>query len=139
MKNSANQPSARYEAANSTAQQGALEVGEFSHAAHTAAVTPFPARPAAPIPAHGAMPDHAAHDQGGASFTPMQPRKLLIAAIVAAVLGGVAWLATRDSGAQPPAVAGPAVSSAPIELAAIDVSIVEPRVLARVLPLSGSI
>jgi membrane fusion protein (multidrug efflux system) len=69
----------------------------------------------------------------------MQPKKLLIAAIVAAVLGGVAWLATRDTGANVPAVAGPAVSSAPIELAAIDVSTVEPRVLARVLPLSGSI
>ena len=139
MKNSANQPSTRYDAANSTAQQGAFEVGESSHAGHTAAVTPFPARPAAPISAHGAVPDHAAHDQGGASFTPMQPKKLLIAAIVAAVLGGVAWLATRDTGANVPAVAGPAVSSAPIELAAIDVSSVEPRVLARVLPLSGSI
>jgi membrane fusion protein, multidrug efflux system len=58
---------------------------------------------------------------------------------VAAVLGGVAWLATRDSGANTPAAAAPAVSSAPIELAAVDVSTVEPRVLARVLPLSGSI
>lgn len=69
----------------------------------------------------------------------MRPKKLLIAAIVIAVLGGVAWVATRDSGAKPPAAAGPAVNSAPIELAAVDVSTVEPRVLSRVLPLSGSI
>jgi len=69
----------------------------------------------------------------------MQPKKLLIAAIVVAVLGGVAWVATRDSGAAPPAAAGPAVNSAPIELAAVDVSNVEPRILSRVLPLSGSI
>jgi membrane fusion protein (multidrug efflux system) len=69
----------------------------------------------------------------------MQPKKLLIAAIVIAVLGGVAWFATRDTGAKPPAAAGPAVNSAPIELAAVDVSSVEPRTLSRVLPLSGSI
>jgi RND family efflux transporter MFP subunit len=117
MKNSANQPSARYDAA----------------------VTPFPARPAATIPTPDAVPEHAAQDQGGASFTPMQPKKLLIAAIVIAVLGGVAWFATRDTGAKAPTTAGPAVNSAPIELAAVDVSSVEPRVLARVLPLSGSI
>jgi membrane fusion protein (multidrug efflux system) len=117
MKNTANQPSTRYDAA----------------------VTPFPARPAATISSHGAVPEHTTHDEGGASFTPMQPKKLLIAAIVIAVLGGVAWVANRDAGAKPPAAAGPAVSSAPIELAAVDVSTVEPRTLSRVLPLSGSI
>lgn len=133
MKNSANQ--------QPMAQQGALEAGEVnsSHAAHSAAVTQFPARPAATISAHGAIPEHAARDQGGASFTPMQPKKLLIVAVVVAVLGGVAWVATRDTAAQPPAAAGPAVNSAPIELAAVDVSTVEPRILSRVLPLSGSI
>lgn len=130
MKNTANQPSARYDAdaAESSAHQG-----------HSAAVTQFPARPAATISTHDVMPEHAAHDQGGVSFTPMQPKKLLIAAIVVAVLGGVAWVATRDSGTAPPAAAGPAVNSAPIELASVDVSTVEPRILSRVLPLSGSI
>jgi membrane fusion protein, multidrug efflux system len=122
MKNTANQTSVRHDAET-----------------HSAAVTPFPARPAATISAHDAIPEHVAHDQGGASFTPMQPKKLLIAAIVIAVLGGVAWVATRDAGAKPPAAAGPAVNSAPIELAAVDVSSVEPRTLSRVLPLSGSI
>src|SRR5215207_2814599 len=90
MKNSANQPSTRYAA--DPAQQGALEVGDNGHAlretVHSAAVTPFPARPAPTISAHEALPEHAAHDQGGASFTPMRPRTLLIAAIVIAVLGG---------------------------------------------------
>jgi RND family efflux transporter MFP subunit len=140
MKNSANQPSTRYDAAEPAAQQGALEAGEFgtSHAGHTAAVTPFPARAATTVSASAAVAEHVAHDQDGASFTPMQPKKLLIAALVIAVLGGVAWVATRDSGAKAP-VAGPAVNSAPIELAAVDVSTVEPRVLSRVLPLSGSI
>jgi membrane fusion protein, multidrug efflux system len=145
MKNSANQPSTRYDAAEPAAQQGAPGVEEFAHghalreASHNAAVTPFPARPATTLSAHGAMPEHANQDQGGASFTPMQPRKLLIAAIVIAVLGGLAWFATRDTGAKPPAAAGPAVNSGPIELATVDVSTVEPRILSRVLPLSGSI
>jgi RND family efflux transporter MFP subunit len=145
MKNSANQNSPRHDV-QPAAHQGALEVGDFAsnHAAreasHSAAVTQFPARPASTIPAHGPVPEHAAQDQGGASFTPMQPKKLLIAAVVIAVLGSVAWLATRDTGATPPPAAGPAAASTgPIELAAVDVSTVEPRILSRVLPLSGSI
>ena len=69
----------------------------------------------------------------------MQPKTLLIAALVIAALGGVAWFATHDAGGKPAEVAGPAANSAPIELAAVDVSTVEPRILSRVLPLSGSI
>jgi len=49
----------------------------------------------------------------------------------------VAWYATRDAGSPPAAVAGASV--APLELAAMDVAVVEPRVLTRLLPLSGSI
>ena len=86
MKNTANQTSTRYDA-EPAPQQGPLEVGDFAgnhglrDANHSAAVTQFPPRPASTISAHGAMPEHA-QDQGGASFTPMHPKKLLIAAIV---------------------------------------------------------
>jgi membrane fusion protein (multidrug efflux system) len=77
------------------------------------------------------------HDQGGASFTPIKPVKLLIAAVAIALVGVVAWVATREPNA--PAAAAPALSSAPVELAAVDVTTVESRVLSRALPLSGSI
>lgn len=145
MKNSANQSSARYDAAEPAAQPGVGEVGEVgSHgsreAAHSAAVKPFPTRPAHMIPAQEAIHEPVAHDhdQGGAAFTPMRPMKLLIVAVAVALVAAVTWFVTRDNGGKP-AAAAPAVSTAPIELASVDVSTVEPRILSRVLPLSGSI
>lgn len=126
MKSSANQPSARYETG--------------------AAVTPFPTRPAESR--HGALHEVAPATEGtadghvdaadrGGSFTRIEPMKAMIAVAVIAVLGVGAWVATRSPSA--PAAAAPAPSAAPIELASVDVATVEPRVLARSLPLSGSI
>lgn len=144
MKKSANQPSARYDAPDSTQPgPGALDIGEFGtgHALRESghgAVTPFPARPAASVvQAQEAIHEHPAQDQG-ATFTPMKPKNLLIAAVAIAVIGGVAWFAMRDKGGSP-AMAAPAANAVPIELAAVDVSTVQPRVLSRVLAMSGSI
>lgn len=121
MKNSANQPSPRHDASESS-------------------VTPFPARAASVAHAHEAVDEHTAHahDQGGASFTPIKPKNLLVAALAIAVIAGVAWFATSKP-ATPPSAAGPALNAGPIELAAVDVSNAEPRILSRVLPLSGTI
>lgn len=59
-----------------------------------------------------------------------------ILALLAVIAGVIAWIAMRDPAAQtPPATA----EVAPLELAAVDVVAVEPRVLSRLLPLSGSI
>lgn len=62
--------------------------------------------------------------------------KLLIVAVLIAVVATVAWVATRKPAAP---TAATVLSTAPIELAAVDVATVEPRVLSRELPLSGSI
>jgi membrane fusion protein, multidrug efflux system len=65
------------------------------------------------------------------------PMKAIVAALlVAIVVGVVAWVALKDPAAKPGAAAA---DTAPIELAAVDVASVEPRVLSRALPLSGSI
>ena len=144
MKNSANQPSARYDAPAAaqpeTQSQGALEPGEFGQgpASHSAAVKAFPSRSAAAVPAQEAVHEHPTHDQGSPSFTPMKPKALAIAAVVIAAIGAIAWFATREPVGGPSA-GSPAASNGPIELAAVDVSTVEPRILSRVLPLSGSI
>lgn len=141
MKSSANQPSARYDATERTEPQ-ASDVGDVStrEAAHTAAVTPFPARPAEyrqAAPIQGTTQEGATHEpDSGVAFTPIQPMKLLIVAAAVVAVGVVAWVATRNPA--PPAAAA-VVNSAPVELAAVDVATVEPRVLSRALPLSGSI
>ncbi|WP_161828886.1 efflux RND transporter periplasmic adaptor subunit [Steroidobacter agaridevorans] len=121
MNSSANQSSMRYEAG--------------------AAVTPFPTRPAesrqiheaAPAVTEGAADEH----QGGGSFTRIDPMKALIAVAVIAALGLGTWALTRNPST--PAVAAPAAAAAPVELAAVDISTVESRVISRALPLSGSI
>lgn len=107
---------------------------------HTAAVTPFPGRNAEFR--HPGVEREAihGHDQGaelqhGASFTRIEPMKLLIVAVLIAVVGVVAWVATR----KPAEPAATVLNTSPIELAAVDVATVEPRVLSRALPLSGSI
>lgn len=64
------------------------------------------------------------------------PMKAGIIALLAIVAAVIAWMVMRDPAA-PGAVASPA-AMAPLELAAVDVYAVAPRVLARSLPLSGS-
>jgi RND family efflux transporter MFP subunit len=145
MTTSANQPSARYAASGGTEPQGtAVDHGTLPtrEAGHTAAVTPFPSRAAdirqLAAAEQGHTDEHrSGSDAGGASFTPISPMKTAIIAAVIAALGAVAWFATRGpEAAAPPAAA---VNSTPVELAAVDVATIEQRVLARALPLSGSI
>ncbi|GFE78885.1 RND transporter [Steroidobacter agaridevorans] len=106
-----------------------------------AAVTPFPTRPAESRQIHEAAPgvtEGAADEhQGGGSFTRIDPMKALIAVAVIAALGLGTWALTRNPST--PAVAAPAAAAAPVELAAVDISTVESRVISRALPLSGSI
>lgn len=86
---------------------------------HTAALDPAAAAP--PLPA---------------STGEKSPRRIWILLLLAVVVGVVAWIALRNPAAQAP-VAAPA--AAPLELAAVDVGAVQPRVLSRLLPLSGTI
>lgn len=146
MKNSANQPSARYQddarVEPDDANQGDIAVREN----HSAEVTPFPARSTelryaaveeqALVRSEAAADGRAVKQDEGGAFTRIDPMKagIVLAVIVAA--GLVAWFAMR--GPATPVIAAP-IDAAPVELAAVDVAIVEPRVLFRALPLSGSI
>lgn len=60
--------------------------------------------------------------------------KWAVAAIV--IVGVIAWLTLRNPSAP---AAAPNTAAGPIELAAVDLATVEPRVLTRMLPLSGTI
>lgn len=62
--------------------------------------------------------------------------KVWVIALLAAAVAVIVWMVMRDPAAPGP-MATPAVV-APLELAAVDVFAVEPRVLSRSLPLSGS-
>ena len=74
---------------------------------------------------------HSTHEQ---ERRPMWTWGLVLAAIVAGV---IAWMVLRQPAA--PAAAEGTTTQAPLELAAVDVVAVEPRVLTRMLPLSGTI
>jgi len=63
--------------------------------------------------------------------------KIILVAIAALIVAGVVWAVMRDLA--PAAADGTQTPVAPLELAAVDVARAEPRVLTRVLPLSGSI
>jgi membrane fusion protein, multidrug efflux system len=64
--------------------------------------------------------------------------KVGLFALLALIAAGVVWAVMREDG---PAAGSPGAEEpvAPLELAAVDVAIVEPRILTRVIPLSGSI
>ncbi len=66
-----------------------------------------------------------------------QRLKIILVAIAALIVAGVVWAVMRDPA--PAAADGTQTPVAPLELAAVDVARAEPRVLTRVLPLSGSI
>lgn len=96
-----------------------------SNAPSIAWIAPFPAaHPADP----GASETNAAREKG--------PMKVWVIALLAAAVAVIVWMVMRDPAAPGP-MATPAVV-APLELAAVDVFAVEPRVLSRSLPLSGS-
>lgn len=106
----------------------------------SAAVTPFPTRPVELRPAAPSEQTSGATiatPDPGSAFVQIKPMKALIAVAVLAALGTIAWVATREP--VTPVVAGVAINAAPVELASVDVVAVEPRVLSRRLPLSGSI
>ncbi len=76
----------------------------------------------------------------GSMGTEKKPMKvwILLAAIAVLVAG---WFFVRNQQATPAADmpgGAPAVAAGPLELAAVDVAVVQPRVLSRSLPLSGS-
>ena len=116
-------------------QQSALEAvppAESVDPAPTSSVTRIGAIPAQAI-------DSAVESQllqPPAGDREKRPMRAWILALLAVIAGVVAWIAMRDPAAQAP-LATPEV--APLELAAVDVVPVEPRVLSRRLPLSGSI
>jgi membrane fusion protein (multidrug efflux system) len=62
--------------------------------------------------------------------------KALLIALLVLVAAGVVWAVMRDPAAPNGAAAPPPVP--PLELAAVDVAVVQPRVLTRILSLSGS-
>lgn len=94
-----------------------------------ASVTPFPR-----------SADTGADAGSGAQAEPsparVWPVKALIAALAAAIVGTIVWMAMRA-----PAVVAPtaAANTLPLELAAVDVATVALQTLSRSLPLSGSI
>ena len=137
MKNTANQSSARYDAEPLPEPQVAADFGDFSARDAGQTVMPFPQRSAefrqVPSSASG---QEATHEADGASFKPIKPMKLLLIIAALAAVGAVAMVATRKPTTPPPTAA---ISNSPIELASVDVTTVEPRVLPRSLPLSGSI
>lgn len=94
-----------------------------------ATITP-PITRIAPLPAHPADSDvsGAVREKG--------PMRVWVIALLAAVVAVIVWMVMRDP-ATPNPLTTP-VAIAPLELAAVDVFAVQPRVLSRSLPLSGS-
>jgi membrane fusion protein (multidrug efflux system) len=121
---SANPPSARSETSRPTGSADDMP---------TAQIRPFPVR--------SAHTDRLSVGEGstlqnpGMSWLRKPPvvGALVGVAVIAAAV--VTWVVVRD----PPSVAGAAAPTAAIELAAVDLTTVEPKVLSRALPLSGSL
>lgn len=90
----------------------------------------------ATFPARNATAESVSYTQS--SGTTKRTMKLGIFALLALIAAGVVWAVMRDSAPAP----GNGAANAPppvLELAAVDVALVEPRVLSRLIPLSGSI
>lgn len=123
--------------ANSTRPGSAHQVDQ-EHSGRDGSVAPAPGARVTPFPGRHADVDRGSHPQteSPADSTGNWPMKALITALLAVVAAVIAWMIMRDPTA-PPAVASAA--SAPIELAAVDVAVVEAKVLSRSLPLSGSL
>ncbi len=98
-------------------------------------LNPSAARVAAFPSRSGPADAHISADAG--TERPSRKIKLLLFAVVALIVAGVVWAVMRD----PAAPADPAANAPqpPLELAAVDVATAEPRVLMRLIPLSGSL
>ena len=90
--------------------------------------------------AHADVPAHAGDTSPALDSGVIEPgrsrKPWIIAAVVLAVLAGV-WFMNRGPAGAPADPNAPA-AAVPLELAAVDVSLVQERVLSRSLPLSGS-
>jgi membrane fusion protein (multidrug efflux system) len=111
---------------NSSDSEPAFDV--TSTESRTGSVRSFPAHPAYP---HGPAPSAQAGHPERRSVTP-----LIIAALLVVAAGVLTWWLMRDPAT--PAAAENKVL-APLELAQVDISAVQPRVVTRLLPLSGSL
>ena len=135
MNNSARQQSARFDETEPT-DVADPEAAPSDHGhgptPAKARVTDFPARKTdAEAAAAGSRQEIAPDDKEKGSMW-----KWISLALAIIVVGVVAWVVMREPAA-PSAAANPA--NTPLELAAVDVATIEPRVLTRLLPLSGSI
>jgi membrane fusion protein (multidrug efflux system) len=134
MKNSARQQAARFDEVEATDALDA-EAAPSDHGSEPAPmawVADFPGRK---TDAETAAPgSHGATAPADKEKGPMWKWISLALAIV--IIGVVAWVVMHKPAA-PSATVTPA--NTPVELAAVDVATVEPRVLTRLLPLSGSI
>jgi len=91
----------------------------------------------ASVPVADAGGPDVVYDAGAGAPEKRSMRVWIIAAVL--IVGAVAtWIAMRSPATPAPDPAA-AAASAPLELAAVDVVAAQPRVLSRVLPLSGSI
>lgn len=100
--------------------------------AGAASVATFPTRSNADNSNNGAI------DHGESRPPSRRTLSFLGIAALALIVAGIGWAVLRDSGVQ----SGTAQAAEPeptLELAAVDVAVVEPRALARVIPISGSI
>ncbi|MGH8178227.1 MAG: efflux RND transporter periplasmic adaptor subunit [Steroidobacter sp.] len=134
MKNSARQPAAQFdetEAGESTKHGQIASEETTGGTPPVARIADFPTRsPDGHVPSKDAPVETAPEDR---EAKPMW-KWIAVAALI--IAGVVAWMVLREPAA-PAALADP--TAAPLELAAVDLATVEPRVLTRLLPLSGSI
>lgn len=109
--------------AASTEDTHASAVSDVSAEAHVASVRSFPAP-------HSVPPVDAPAERGPRRLAPFLIAALLVAA------AALTWWLMRDPAAP---VTADAKITAPLELSAVDIAVVQPRVLTRLLPLSGSL
>lgn len=100
---------------------------------HSAAVTSIGDRGHAL--AHATADESVAPTEANVGTESMGRSKKLGLLLLALIAGGIAWYAMRDPAPVDKAVVADA---APLQLATVDIATVEPKVLSRVLPLSGS-
>lgn len=84
------------------------------------------------------FPGRAGAADGGEAAVGRRRVKGWLVAILAVIVAGVVWATMRDP-AGGAGADGAAQPLPPLELASVDVAVVEPRVLTRVIPLSGTI
>lgn len=110
-----------------TEPEADVDVAAQDERAAAARIAPFPGRP----------PGSETSTRGSDAQKPSL--KIVMIVVLALVAAGVVWTVMGDQAATTPGEGTTTAPVAPLELAAVDVAVVEPRVLTRVIPLSGSI